>query len=405
MYWANFIHLYQPPTQEEWIVRKVADECYRAVIRVLKENPQGKLTVNINGSLTEQFHKYGMSDILHDLGELADRGQIEFTGSAMYHPILPLIPEKEVRRQIRLNQEANRRYLGEIYQPRGFFPPEMCYSRRVAEIVKDEGFDWIIVDELSYNGRLGEVKNDRTYQVEGLDDFYIFFKERKHSAALTYGAYKDLTGLINGIGREKLKEESYLLTGTDGEIYGHHHHGLENLLREAFQSQELKTCVLSELLEFFPARENVETVAASWSTWVDELEKGIAYPQWQYPGNHLHDLQWRLTKLALQAVEGTGEDDPARWYLDQGLHSCQYWWASCRQYFNVEMISKGADKLVEAVRAKGDAVRLQEAEKLAKELKETAKEWERTGQARETIRQYQQAHPAVASELTFGGAK
>ena len=39
MYWATFLHLYQPPVQERWIVEKVADECYRKLVRTLRETP------------------------------------------------------------------------------------------------------------------------------------------------------------------------------------------------------------------------------------------------------------------------------------------------------------------------------------------------------------------------------
>jgi hypothetical protein len=405
MYWTNFIHLYQPPTQEKWIVEKVTDECYRKIIQVLRENPRGKLTVNINGSLTEQLHRYGLGDVISGLRELAERGQIEFTGSAMYHPILPLIPEKEARRQIRLNQEINRRYLGDVYQPRGFFPPEMCYSREVARIVKEEGFRWIIVDELSFSGQIGKVENNRIYTVENLGDFQIYFKERTHSAALSYGKYKNIEDFIQGIGPEKLNENFYLLTGTDGEIYGHHLPGLENLLRQAFNDPRIITCRISDLPGLFPGREPTKTIAASWSTWEDELARGIPYPQWKYPGNRLHELQWQLTDLALKALEAAGDDDPARYHLDQGLHSCQYWWASCRQYFNEDMIGKGAQRLLDAIEAKGSQDQIIKGVALAEEIKETAAAMEKTGQARELIREYQKEHPDVASELTFGGVK
>src|SRR5690606_25112636 len=405
MYWASFLHIYQPPVQERWIVEKVADECYRKLVKILRENPGGRLTLNINGSLTEQFHHYGMNDILDGLRELAEEGRIEFTGSAMYHPVLPLIPEKEVRRQIRLNQEVNRKYLGEAFQPRGFFPPEMCYNRRLAEIVKEEGFSWIIADELSYNGHLARIAPGRTYSVKGLDGFGIFFKERKYSAALTYGKYRNLEEFLADLDPGYHRRETYLLTGTDGEIYGHHPQGLENLLVEAFRHPEIKTCTISELPEYFPAREEVETVAASWSTWEDELEAGIPYPQWDFPGNQLHELQWRLTNLALEAVAEAGEEEPARSQLDRGLHSCQYWWASCRQYFNVEMIEKGAAQLLEAIKSTGNTEKIREAETLAAEIGETARQWRDSGYAERLIREYQRTHEDVAHELTFGGAK
>jgi len=57
----------------------------------------------------------------------------------------PLIPEAETRRQIRANDATNRRYFGEVYAPRGFFPPEMCYSDRVLGPVEEAGYQWIIL--------------------------------------------------------------------------------------------------------------------------------------------------------------------------------------------------------------------------------------------------------------------
>ena len=146
MYWSNFLHIYQPPTQTEEIVRKVTGESYRTLVRVLREAPGGKITLNISATLTEQLARYGLDDVIRGLRELAERGQIELTGSAMYHPILPLIPKDEVIRQIKLNTDVNQRYFGEIYKPTGFFPPEMCYSYEVAKPVAELGFRCIILD-------------------------------------------------------------------------------------------------------------------------------------------------------------------------------------------------------------------------------------------------------------------
>jgi alpha-amylase/alpha-mannosidase (GH57 family) len=189
MFWSNFLHIYQPPTQTEEIVRKVTSESYRTLVRVLREAPGGKITLNISAVLTEQLVRYELDDVIQGLRELAERGQVEFTGSAMYHPILPLIPKDEVIRQIKLNTDINQHYFGEVYKPVGFFPPEMCYSYEVAQTVSELGFRWIIVDELSFNGKIGSAEYDRLYKVDGLGDFLVFFKERPFSAGITYGAY------------------------------------------------------------------------------------------------------------------------------------------------------------------------------------------------------------------------
>ncbi|MBU2228804.1 hypothetical protein KJ810_00175, partial [Patescibacteria group bacterium] len=85
--WATLLHIYQPPGWDEKIVRKVARESYIPLFRILKKNPQIKITLNINGSLTEQLAQYKLNEIITNIKLLAGREQIEFTGSAMYHTV------------------------------------------------------------------------------------------------------------------------------------------------------------------------------------------------------------------------------------------------------------------------------------------------------------------------------
>jgi hypothetical protein len=409
MYWSNFLHIYQPPTQTEEIVRKVTEEGYRTLVRVLREAPRGKITLNINAALTEQLARYGLDDVIRGLRELAERGQIEFTGSAMYHPILPLIPKGEVIRQIKLNSEVNQRYFGEVYKPTGFFPPEMCYSYEVAQTVADLGFRWIIVDELSFNGKIGSVKYDRLYKIEGLGDFLVFFKERPFSAGITYGTYPSAEPFLAAL-KDRLEGYSYLLTGTDGEVYGHHRPGQENLLAEVFAQNIPETCTISELIKHFKQVDTVNPLPSSWSTWEDEMARGVPYPQWQYPGHELHKLQWQLTDFALHIIKEVPPRAPgftgARKLLDEGLHSCQYWWASCRPWWSVEMIEWGAQKLYQAVEWLGDALdekRKEEAGRLFQAVVSKAREWQESGEAQRLKQKYKEEHPEVSTELTFGG--
>ena len=235
MYWANFLHIYQPPTQTEAIVRKVAEECYRTLVRVLEEAQHAKITLNINAVLTEQLDRYGFGDVIEGLKRVAERGLIEFTGSAMYHPILPLIPEEEAARQIELNTEVNRRYFGEVYHPQGFFPPEMCYSAEVAKIVAEMGFRWIIIDEIAFGGKIGQARNDTAYTLKELPDLVVFFKERPFSAGITYGNYPNAKPFLEAL-KDRLATETYLLTGTDGEVYGHHRPGQESRRRALYRN-------------------------------------------------------------------------------------------------------------------------------------------------------------------------
>jgi alpha-amylase/alpha-mannosidase (GH57 family) len=408
MYWSNFLHIYQPPTQTEKIVRKVTDEGYRTLVRVLKEAPGGKITLNISAILTEQLARYGLDDVIQGLRELAEQGQVEFTGSAMYHPILPLIPKDEIIRQTKLNNEVNQRYLGEVYKPVGFFPPEMCYSYEVAQTVSELGFRWIIVDELSFKGKIGSVKYDRLYKLEGLGDFLVFFKERPLSAGITYGTYPSAEPFLAAL-KGGLEKHSYLLTGTDGEVYGHHRPGQEKLLSEVFARGTPRTCTISELISLFAQVDTASPVPSSWSTWEDEMAQGIPYPQWQYPGHELHKLQWQLTDFVLHTIKGAPPNasgfSEARRLLDEGLHSCQYWWASCRPWWSVEMIEWGAQKLYQAVEVLWDTTdrkRVAEASKLFQAVVSKARQWQESGEAQRLKLKYRKEHPEISTELTFG---
>ena len=139
------------------------------------------------------------------------------------------------------------------------------------------------------------------------------------------------------------------------------------------------------------------------------MAEGIPNPQWQYPGHELHQLQWRLTRLALELIktvshETTGYAE-ARHLLDEGLHSCQYWWASCQPWWDTGMIEWGAKKLLDAISHLGEALppeRFQQASALFNSIIETARKWQESGEAKRRKAEYLEKHREVSSELTFG---
>ena len=141
-YWAPLIHIYQPPTQKIDILKQIDEECYKPLFNELKRYDNTKFCLNINGVLIELLNKYGMSDTLDLIRDLVGENKIEILGTAKFHPILPLIPKKEVKRQIRLNEEINREVFGKGWIKRGFFLPEMAISSQVAKIVKEFGYEW-----------------------------------------------------------------------------------------------------------------------------------------------------------------------------------------------------------------------------------------------------------------------
>lgn len=384
MVWANFLHFYQPPTQKPFWVKKITAEAYRPIVRGLLEHPDAKVTININGVLAELLAANGEIDVIDGLKELLRRGQIELTASAKFHPLLPMLPDDEIIRQIELNTETHQKFFGDLYQPKGFFPPEMAFSKHVAEVVARQGYQWIIVDELSFKRQHASVDYSMIYEVARVPNFQIFFRERTMSYKILSGQMGTGALLISGLG-SRLQKNEYLLTAMDGETFGHHRPGLEHLLFEIYESKELATALISELPALFPKRATIDPLPSTWALMEKDLEKSEPFSRWQDSRNPIHQLQWQLTHLALDAVHHADHEAPgferARVALDRAIHSDQYWWASAKPWWSLEMIERGAKELRDTVLVTPGITpdKKQAAEELYKKILFLGFDWQREG--------------------------
>ncbi|MBI3572693.1 MAG: UvrB/UvrC motif-containing protein [Candidatus Kerfeldbacteria bacterium] len=384
MVWANFLHFYQPPTQKPYWVKRITDESYRPILRGMLEHPTARTTMNISAILVELWEQNGAEDVIDLVRQLLKGGQIELTGSAKYHPLLPMLPDEEIIRQIVLNSETHRRYFGDLFQPHGFFPPEMAFSRHVAELVAGQGFEWIIVDELSFKKEHAAVDYGVVYDVTGIPNFHIFFRERKMSYKILSGQLGTGALLAQSLG-DRLKRDEYLLTAMDGETFGHHRPGMELLLFEVYKAPEFQTVLISELPKKFSRRAEVEPLPSTWALMEKDLERNEPFSRWQDSQNPIHVLQWQLTDLALGVVRRADQKDPGypavRTSLDRALHSDQYWWASAKPWWSLEMIERGAKELKDVVLVAPNAssAEREQADQLYRQIITQGFDWQREG--------------------------
>jgi len=342
MLWAPFLHIYQPPTQYLRILKKIAVESYAPLVETFERNPKAKVTLNIPASLTEQLVENGYFDLIKRLARLVEKGQIELTGTAAYHPLLTRLPEDEIKRQVRLNEEINRRHFG-VFKPRGFFPPEMAYSRKVGEIVSRLGYDWVLVEEVTYPKK-GKVKRNVVYQLVG-SKLKIFFRNRNLSLAIAFGGVKTVSEFKRKVG----DEEGFSLTAMDGETFGHHRPGAFTLLNDLHQTFESVT--ISDLLTLFPKRLKTEPLECTWASSRGECLRGVAYPRWDNPKSPLNLKQWELFNLAIEAAKRAGNKGKGRAILDKAVHSDQFWWGSHTPFWHPGMVERGAEMLRKATAA------------------------------------------------------
>ncbi len=466
MFWSSFLHFYQPPTQSKHWIDKITGECYRRLVQGFLEKENLKATFNINALLFEFWEEYGHQDVIEGLRKLLSRGQIELTGTAKYHPLLPKVPEEEIRRQIKLNDETSKRVLGDLYAPVGFFPPEMGYNRKVARVAADLGYEWIIAEELSLNHKFGEVDYSTIYEVEDIPVngkcqmengklLRIFFREREVSYQILSGQLATPEPFKKALSDRLERKNHYLLTAMDGETFGHHRPGMDKLLFDLLGNAGLETVLVSELPELIEGQEVVETQPSTWALMRHDIEKNVPFARWDDPENEIHGMQWELTELAIETVNGseyklkrTKYDPPARlaaapakraggpsskrkgsnmgdskefgacnfefgisghdkgeltenqkqWLkarklLDKALHSDQYWWSSAKPWWSLEMIERGAHELLKAVKAAPDAPaeKKERAQELYYQIITTGFEWQRKGKVEEMSRREDEA--------------
>ncbi|MBI2588372.1 UvrB/UvrC motif-containing protein [Candidatus Berkelbacteria bacterium] len=393
MYWANFLHIYQPPTQTADILDKVVNESYRKILAELKKRPKAKLTLNISGGLTELLAKHRYFDVLADIKKLLERDQLELTQTAKYHAFLPCLPTAEVGRQIELNQIINRKYFGKKYRPRGFFIPEMAYTLKLARLLKKLGYQWIIIDDSSFPPQKGMVNYQTIYELESCSNFYVFFRERGTSFKIISAQTGTAKVLFNEI-KERLPRHEYLLTAMDGETFGHHRLGLEQLLTEVFASDILPTVVISDLFSLFKERVRVNPISGSWALFNIDEARRAPFSRWYNRDNKIHRLQWELTNLALKVVDSVNLQKKkvfkARKLLDSALHSDQYWWASAKPWWSIEIIERGASKLLETIKQTPGvpSFKIGKAEDLYKTILFTAFEWQRDGTVDKLVKEH-----------------
>jgi len=361
IYFSFLFHIYQPPTQIAPVIKQIVRESYSPLIGALKQHPETKITLNINGTLTEQLNDFGYSGLIESITTLASRGQIEFTCSGKFHPLLPLIPEPEIKRQIKLNNQTNKHFFGKVYKPRGFFPPEMAISEEVLDVVNKMGFDWIIVSGIA-NKLPNFPVNFISQHPNGLK---LVFRDDYISIDCAFDKINNVDTFINRLKYTNTNEDTYVILAMDGETFGHHvKNAISDFLIPLFEAlpyrQDVKICTVSEIVDKFPLGEKQKPRDSSWSTMPYDLAMDVPYPLWFNPDNEIHIEQHRflmfgLTQIHLSSKYYEQMDyekrklfDNARNLLDRGIHSCAQWWASKRPWYDTDMILRGLNEILMA---------------------------------------------------------
>lgn len=61
-FYSSLLHIYQPPTQDVDVLKRINKECYEPLFSVIEENENAKFSLNVNGVLIEMLLNHGMGE-------------------------------------------------------------------------------------------------------------------------------------------------------------------------------------------------------------------------------------------------------------------------------------------------------------------------------------------------------
>lgn len=394
----TLLHFYQPYNQKDEIIRKVANESYLPVTQGLLKYPNSQCVFNISGSLLVLLKRNGFTSIIDNIGKLIEMGQVEITSSAMYHALLPLIPPDEIKRQIDQHNETCHFFFGDLYKPTGFFPPEMGVSSDLLSLISSYGYTWVPVPDLaSPNVR----RYDDIY-VHDLSGMHLLFRNKRVSSLVLSSVVKTAADLIHET--QDIHSDKFWFVIVDAETFGHHRIGHEKALFDILNSSQIETFTVKNYLKTVPAiLPEVPIRSCTWTNseqdfFLEADGKANSFTLWHDPENPIHSAQWELTNLAIVTVNGYADKISPTWLtarteLDYAIASDQYWWASARPWWSLEMIELGAFTLKNIILNLDVTLEVkQHAESLYRTILDKAFEWHRTGYVQQVHMSYAAYH-------------
>jgi len=358
--------MYQPSFQDGRVLRQIDKECYKPLLRMFEEHDNVKISLNINAVLIEMLYEFDLSDTIEILQNLVSSNKIEITGTAKFHPILPLIPQKESERQIEINEEILRKEFNQ-WERGGFFPPEMSISSQVAKYIRELGYKWVIVSGVACPV---DWSTDQIYTSP--NGLLLFFRDDILSNKIAFnnitakGFVEEIKGKVKK-NKEQKQKDKFIITGMDSETFGHHIKKFERtFLSKALElindQKEIKIEFISDLSKFFPInKEKIIPKDSSWSSTYDDMKADIPYSLWDHPDNRVHTLYWKIVRslnnlmnlienLDLkQNWDAERHYDTSRWFYDRGICSDTTWWGNPnRGTWSPNLIYKGIELLMKS---------------------------------------------------------
>jgi hypothetical protein len=355
--WGNLFDFYQPPNCDRTELEQIVNKSYLPVIRIFSQNPNLKLTLNLPGSTVDLLIKTGFGQIIKKLNEMAERGQIDFTMTPKYQPVMPFLSDDDIDRQIEASNKICKRYFGINYNPRGMFSPFLAYSPVVSKATARFGLKWVVIDEISLpNGSQA--------------NFSSLFMDKAAGGVILFPRHRELSDQLEGnywarkipksasefaqMAQQKCHNDKYFVTVIHAENLGFRHPGRIGLLKALYAENKLKRMSISDLRAYIKRKEFIKAGEGATETRSGDLKRRKPFNAWQNENNNIQQTLWQLFNLAAAEIKNAGsKGDPqytrAREMFDSASAGVNWLMASGAPHWNSPYPLQAADDLAIAV--------------------------------------------------------
>lgn len=177
--------VYDTDTNNENILRKVADKSYRPMIalleKLLSSQPDFRLSLSITGTFIEQAEKW-TPDVIDGFKRLVDTGRVEILAETYYHSLAFFYSRAEFERQVDLHRSKISQLFG--VETVVFRNTELAYNDELALWADKKGFRGILAE--GWDPILAERKPNQVYRPTGTKQIVLLLKNYKLSDDIAF---------------------------------------------------------------------------------------------------------------------------------------------------------------------------------------------------------------------------
>jgi alpha-amylase/alpha-mannosidase (GH57 family) len=119
MYYLPFaVHNHQPVGNFDYIFKKAIDDCHFPFLKIASEFPFFRFTLHFSGPLFEWMEEK-RPEVISLIQKMVRKEQIELMAGGFYEPLLPFIPERDAKGQIKYMMDYLEKRLGYLQKGHG----------------------------------------------------------------------------------------------------------------------------------------------------------------------------------------------------------------------------------------------------------------------------------------------